>query len=339
MARVLLTWELGGGLGHLGNLYFLASNFVRRGHYVSMALRDLPRAQVFFGELPVDYFQAPFRPEVPINTVAVPATYADLLYNVGFGDAGELRELVERWLTIFSESQPDLIICEHSPTALLAARQSDLPRIVCGAGFFCPPAGELLPVLRPWRVGQRQALVDSETRVLERTNLALAGLGSRPLARLSELYSDVSADLLLTFPEMDHFGPRTANYWGPWFWSKGVACEWPQGDRPRVFAYLKPSRGLESLFSALNRLRLSSLVSCDGIPLKQQAQFHSNTLRFTDSPVDVRKVSEECDIAITNANQATLGAILLSGKPLLMLPLHLEQYLLPCGYRSRVWES
>jgi hypothetical protein len=39
MARFLITWELGGGLGHLSGLKPIVAELLRRGHHVSLALR------------------------------------------------------------------------------------------------------------------------------------------------------------------------------------------------------------------------------------------------------------------------------------------------------------
>lgn len=44
MATVLVTWELGGGLGHLLPLEPLVRGLSERGHRVAVALRDLSRA-------------------------------------------------------------------------------------------------------------------------------------------------------------------------------------------------------------------------------------------------------------------------------------------------------
>ena len=54
MARILLTWELGGGLGHLMNLRPLAEGLTRRGHRVVAALRDLSSARQFLPDPAID---------------------------------------------------------------------------------------------------------------------------------------------------------------------------------------------------------------------------------------------------------------------------------------------
>jgi hypothetical protein len=49
MATVLLTWELGAGIGHLMNLRPIGEELVKRGHRVIAAVRFLSRAQEILG--------------------------------------------------------------------------------------------------------------------------------------------------------------------------------------------------------------------------------------------------------------------------------------------------
>jgi len=49
--RIVLTWELGGGLGHMMNLRPLAAELVARGHEVFIAAGDLSRAIDVLGDL------------------------------------------------------------------------------------------------------------------------------------------------------------------------------------------------------------------------------------------------------------------------------------------------
>ena len=61
MVAILLTWELGGGMGHLINLLPLARGLRLRGHRVVAALGDLSRAEQVFEGLGLAFFQAPVK--------------------------------------------------------------------------------------------------------------------------------------------------------------------------------------------------------------------------------------------------------------------------------------
>ena len=57
-------------------------------------------------------------------------------------------------------------------------------------------------------------------------------------------------------------------------------------------------------------------------------KYSSPNLQFSRSPLDLEQTAYSCDIAITNSNYATVVEFLLAGKPVLLLPLFLEQALL-----------
>jgi UDP:flavonoid glycosyltransferase YjiC (YdhE family) len=54
----MFTWELGGALGHLGNILPLARGLCDAGHRVYLALRDLSQARSVFAGLDVALLQA-----------------------------------------------------------------------------------------------------------------------------------------------------------------------------------------------------------------------------------------------------------------------------------------
>jgi UDP:flavonoid glycosyltransferase YjiC (YdhE family) len=328
MARILLAWELGGGLGHLVNLLPFAKGLSQRGHLVFVALRDLSRADKVFANLSVSFLQAPFKLGRIKNCIDVPHTFAHLLHNVGFGQPSELSTLAAAWRNLYDFVRPDLILFEHSPTALLAARGYRARRALVGSGFFCPIDEYPMSDLRPTRPVSYAQLQLDEDLVLQFTNRQLIAWGEAPLDRLSQLYADVDEFFLLSFEELEHYPARQgARYWGALPNVGGKHPEWPLGDGPKVYAYLKPFPALENLLALLNELELPSLVSIDGIDEGVQRRHQSKTLRFEAVRLDLAQVSAECDLAILNGNHFTSVSILLAGKPTLQIPLYLEQSL------------
>jgi hypothetical protein len=228
---------------------------------------------------------------------------------------------------------PDLIVFDHTPTALLASRGLDTRRALIGSGFCCPPDESPLPVFRPELEGRidRAKLAGFEAPVLSVVNQHLARWAEAPLGRLAQLYSDVDENFLTTFPELDHYHNRSsAAYWGPVVPgpdSDGDAPEWPDAPGKRVFAYLKPFRDLPNVLHALADAGHATLVYAEGTAPAVRRRFESDRMRFANEPLDLAKVGRECDAAVLNGGHGVTAEMLLAGRPLLQIPLALEQRL------------
>ena len=333
MATVLFTWELGGGLGHMLQLLPLAEALAAQGHRVFVALRDLAAAGPVFGRAGVHFLPAPFKAAGRVHFRRT-LNFAHILANVGWGGDGELFGLASAWRNLLRFVRPDLLICDHSPTALLAARGlPGLRRVVIGSGFLCPPDQCPFPPFRPPEQVAPGRLAADEQAVLDRANRLLGRWRQPPLGRLGQLYSGADETFLVTFPELDHYGARPgARYWGPINGpGGGKPVVWPGGGGgrgPRIYAYLKRCPALPALLEALAGRDHSTVVFADAIDGATRRRFASAALRFEDEPLDLAQVGRECDVAVHNANHGTLSELLLAGRPMLQLPITLEQQVL-----------
>jgi hypothetical protein len=334
MGTILISWELGGGLGHLVQLAPLARGLAARGHKVFAALRHLERADAVFGNGVASLLAAPWATTPVERQVRPPLTLAHILHNMGWHDPAQLRGLCEAWRTLYALVRPDLIVFDHAPTALLASRGLDVRRVTIGSGFCIPPDVSPLPNLRPWAGGanaEPARLAESERGLLGCMNAQLGEWGQPALARVTQLYSEVDEAFLVTFPELDHYlGRASAGYWGPIYSSDGGGkCDWPDGRGGRVFGYLKNFSAVGALLEALARSGRPAVVVADGIPGGVRGRFAGcGTMRFEDRPVDIGAAARECDLAVLNAGHGATAAALLAGKPVLLVPVHLEQGLL-----------
>lgn len=329
MSTILFAWELGGGLGHSLQILPLAEELARRGHRVAVALRYLT-ASPAFARRGIPYFAAPILP--PGRPAPFPrvAGFAHLLADIGWGDDRTLAGLAAGWRSLFRLARPDLVVFDHSPTALLASRGLPTRRALLGLGFFCPPDTEPLPALRDVPEAAPDCLPADERTILGRANRLLDAWKQPPLPRLGRLYAEVDENFLATFPELDHFGPRDGvRYWGPINGpGGGQPVQWPSGEGKKIYAYLKRFPTLPALLEALNQRKHPTVVFADGIDAATRDRFASDTLRFETQPLDLAQVGRECDLAIHNANHGTLSQLLLAGRPMLQLPITLEQVVL-----------
>jgi len=335
MATIAIAWELGGGLGHLTPLAPIVQRLRQSGHDLFAVVRDLSRIDAIYAGLEVSYLQAPVKISHGADTIEPPRSFAHVLHNSGFSNPVELAGMAEGWRTLFRLVDPDLILFDHSPTALLAARGGRARRAVIGNGFFCPPDVHPLPDFRPWMTDPNDPLAvqlaterlrQDEDHVLANVNRVLDRWHLEPLERLAQLYRDVDDTFLATFPELDHYPGRVGGrYYGTWPSSGGRTPEWPNGPGKRIFAYQKPFAGLRELLTALRRLGCPTLVYIDGVSPKLREEFSSPLLHFVSERLDLVAVGATCDLAILNGGHNVVALMLLAGKPSLTIPLNLEQ--------------
>ncbi len=185
-----------------------------------------------------------------------------------------------------------------------------------------------LPNLRPEANVDPKLLHVRERRVLATINAVLKGLTLAPLNRVTQLYTGAELTVLRTFRELDHYPERVGgHYWGCAPQSIGEVSAWPAVPGKKVFAYLKPFAGVAKLLSALKSYGQPTLVYGDGLDPRLTRQFASDTLVFSSAPVDMRATAAQCDGAVLHGTHNTAINLLLAGKPMLQLPLTLEQLL------------
>lgn len=326
IAKILLAWELGAGLGHMANLRTIGLALARRGHQVVAALRDPARAGAWFGTIPV--VAAPVSHGLPEDAIAESCTYADLLHNNGWASDEQLASLARAWRSLYDLVDADIVVMEFSPLALLALQEHRARSVVIGTGFYCPPDVTPLPDLHGGAVGYPDRLAATEERILARMNRVVRSQDAPGLDHVAELFARADGNWLATFPELDHYGARAgARYCGTVARLPGAAPQWPPAEGPRIFAYLRPYPMLRAVMRELQRLGAPTIVYLTGTevePLREAAPVH---IRYETEPLDLPRVAAECDLAILYAPHDSTAAMLLGGKPILQLPQHLEQKL------------
>jgi UDP:flavonoid glycosyltransferase YjiC (YdhE family) len=267
---------------------------------------------------------------VPPPPGFVALSYADLLMHGGYAAPDALRGLMTGWQQVLDRTTPDLLIADFAPTAMLAARVAGVAMAAVGDGFSLPPLTAPLPTMRPWADVAADALASVEGRILAVINARLGTLQVRELRRLRDLFDGVST-FLCTFPELDHYPNRADGIWyGEVFApSRGPAAVWPAGTGERVYVDLDPRHpALTAIVEALGRLGLPTLVQAGapqagGMGARQADAIERDAIRVTTT-TNRASVLSGCDMVICQGQEVAVPA-LLAGKPMLMLPVFVEQ--------------
>ncbi len=330
MSTILFAWELGAGMGHLAPHRELLRSLLERGHAVHVVSRDLARAGRVFEGLTLRYWQAPLSQHRPEMVYQPTISAAHILHNVGFADVADVTLRIAAWRNLLSSIRPELVLADYSPTALLALRGSGIRTATIGMGFCLPPPQSPLPAFSTLsHLKSVEQLADNESRVVQTINVALRQHDLPAIASLADVFHAADRHVLNTVRELDHYPERgPVEYAGLPPERPGTRVVWPLGQRRRVFAYLKPFEALDALLELLNKLELPSIVACDGLSADSRRKHASATMTFAPPNVDLAQMARECYVAITNGNHTTTARLLLAGKPVMVVPLHLEQELI-----------
>ena len=95
-----------------------------------------------------------------------------------------------------------------------------------------------------------------------------------------------------------------------------------------MFAYLKPFKTLPSLLTALKESGHPTLVYLSKDSEDARKEYSGESLSFSDQPMDLSRAVADAELVICHAGHGTVSASLLAGKPLLLLPLNIEQRML-----------
>jgi UDP:flavonoid glycosyltransferase YjiC (YdhE family) len=284
------------------------------------------------GQHGIKVMQAPAW-QVKVDKLENTFNYADTLFNQGYLVEGALQSVVCAWRNLFEIIKPDLLIVDHAPTALIAARGTKLNVALFGTGFFAPPVQNPMPSIIPWIKAPEGLLERSEEKVVETINAVLETIKAPKLASLSALFV-VNENFLATFQELDHYQEREhVKYWGPVInLPEGDSPKWPETKFPKkIFCYIKSYYpNLEELLSSLQQVEASIIIFSPKAPKEIKQKFHSPTIKFAQRPLNMKQVCNECDLVICHAGHGTIAVTLLHNKPLVLLPEHnqLEQILI-----------
>jgi hypothetical protein len=329
--RLLLAWELGGGLGHLTNLRTIALRCLELGIEPVAAV---PSAAQALRAWPGSQWPAIAAPSArhPRRSLAPPETYADILWQGGFDNEDALVAAVWAWQRVFAEHRIDALLLDYAPIAQLAGWLSGLPMTAYGAAISLPPLP--LPHLRPWVPVGGQVLQRSQDRLLHRIVNVARRLGCSTPPTLAQ-WLHAPRRFMNGIDEVNPFGPFPAEkYLGP-PGRRGdppsTALIWPGGPlsgRPMVLAYLKTSKAAEDLLKVVAGMDVSVLCAMPGAPAHWCRRYNSKNVTILTTAIALSATMQVADLVISHSSAGTVCEALLAGKPQLLVPLDAEKALI-----------
>lgn len=345
MARFILAWEQGGGLGHALPLSQLACALLARGHQVDLVWREPSKAPLLLGEAwqhpnlrlwAAPHWRGLNGPGMPTP----PRSYADLLCLCGHLDQPAITALLKAWLDLLRTLQADVLVADYAPVALLAARSlPGLRTAQVGNGYFQPPRTSPLPSFRFWDLQAPSPAF--EEAVLATCQAAQQACGVAPAHQIQQvadlLHTDV--DALQTWPTLHTYGPQAApgqHFAGPLPTPDiGAQPQWPTGaSQRRVLAYLSASHpSIDTIMDTLVEAGAPTLLILSGATpaLAERAAAHAH-IRLMPGLVAMQAALAQADAVVCQGNSGTVMATLMAGLPLLMFPGHTEQWI--TAYRA-----
>ncbi len=338
--RVVCVWEMGGNLGHLSNLKLFVDEALSRGHRVSLVARQLQHVATVFGDQDIDLWQAPYLAFPFDETLGPLVSYPEMILSQGFSNTDQLHALIKAWDNIFSRLNPDLVVYDHAPTALIASTDQNWKKWAVGSGFLIPrtdlPFFGVFPDV-PKNTQNTQRLKAVDKQVLSIINSVLERRNLPQWQGLSYWFQQCDSQLLTTWPEADHLGARIdGRYLGAEVSMGGAQPHWElsskgqdekqRAHKPRVFVYVNPFEGLQRLLEALSQ-SADVIVYCKNASPKMVRNF-SGTVAFSEQPLDMSLVLKSADYFVTNGNHGTSAQALRVGLPQMIIPLQREQMLM-----------
>lgn len=334
MPKIVVVWEMGADLGHVTRLDTLAKYLVGRGHEVVCIFSDVSEIQRLYPHPktpPYRLLSGPRWPDKRLKLSRPPANLVEVLLSVGYYKAAIIAAKLADWRAIFAPLQPDIIIYDYAPTALLATRDRNCQKISLDDPFSKPPAIFPLPSFDVNAKVSSANLRVSETRLVDIVNSVLAEFKLGKIAQACDLFA-TDKSFLLSIPELDPFAHvRTLeNYVGLMNDGRSqekIAPNWNSlSDAKKVFGYLKPTYPKIKVF-------LACLVEFDiqgrfFIPHASQEVLNicrNSCVEISSRPYDLTQNMEQCDLIVCHGGHSTLLHATLGGVPALIIPLQQEQ--------------
>lgn len=313
---MLLAWELGEGLGHLPPLKAIALALKPLGVKPVFALRETQHAGPALRDVRADMYVAPHWAK-PSKPPFKTESFADILGANGYSTGEHATGMIGAWDRLVDEVKPDLIVCDHAPSAMLSA-YGRIPVAFVGNGFAVPPADD--PQFPPYTPGVGSP--EGQDVVLEAISFAFRRLGRAAPATLTAPFKGDFRGVY-SFPLIDSYrSVRRERVLGPIEPQPPLV---PLPDRPRLFVYsaLDFAR-IDALFQCLMDIGPEASVYLRGNLGPRAAILRSRGVEVFEKPQPFAEIMPRASVVFSHAGSGFTNAALASGRPHITFPRHFE---------------
>lgn len=327
MKTILLANELGDGLNHVNQLIEVARVCARSARVVFGIREDKIKhlSSVEFASR-LEYRIIPAMRPLDDAANASTKTFADVLNLFGFSDTERVTTAAMGWREVLNDVKPDLVISDLAPMAYLAAGNST-KIVVVGNGYTVPPAGQMMPPVRPWKSAVPPESRAREGRILAALNTCRERLQGQSINYVSDIFSGDDTFLC----SLKSFDPYRGYRAGRWRWPFNIPdiLLQPQPTQARsIFVYLPGAHpALEQLIQSLNGLERPARLYISGADADRLASRCRSHIGIFRKPADLGRTLADASLVVHHGGLATCHAALAAGVPQLILPDNLERFL------------
>ncbi len=322
MARILIGWELGAGLGHVTRLRKIGRALAERGHHPIFAVRNLVESWSVLKDDGFTVVQAPM-PNASPRSVKSPwraAGLSDIFIMQGFDRPGDIYPVVMAWQHLFELYRPALAISDYSPMMCLAAYGS-VPMVIVGDGFTVPPSH--LPEIPKIRPGVEETAPQADVVA------AMAEVQQRRGRPAPESFSQLfecESTWVCTFPELDPFkAHRLEPAVGPF---DAPPAPLPPPNERRFFAYLGTDyKKFKIASQGIAEIGLPGEVYVRRASPKTVKVFKDKGIHVHDRPAPMVETLRNASVIVHQGGIGTTEVSLAIGRPQVVLTTHMEQNL------------
>lgn len=330
MSHILFTWEFGAGLGHLTRLIPIARELLGYGHRLTLAV---PHPEVAQGLVSENFGRndnvrlikgSSWLPPTGRASLMAPThTLADVLVLFEYDNFDKLLHEVIKWEHLVRSERPDIVVSDFSPTLRLALA-GRLAQVVLGNGYTIPPAGRLLPPIRPWEVRTHPLSRAHEALIWRSMNQLRRQRGDSPVCFVADMFSG-DRTFVCTIPEFDPYDAyRESSPFPPFNILPPLGVQ-QQRDRHSAFVYLPNTHPMiVPITRSLTELGIQTDVYIPNFGSAMAREISNRHIIFHEFPVQLNRILPRKGVIIHHAGLGTAFEAGLSATPQILIPKRLE---------------